>query len=91
VTIGSFSVAANARRRSIRYHFVDHQGEHRGGVFASMVGDGADDMTIIFYDEQDPDRSIPALGLMFHKLVWSERRASREEEAAKAAKGGTNL
>jgi hypothetical protein len=30
-------------------------------------------MTIIFYDENNPDRSIPASALLFHRLVWKEQ------------------
>jgi hypothetical protein len=75
VSMGSFSVTENSRPpyRQVRYHFVDPEGHYRGGCFDSMFCDQADDMTIIFYDENNPDRSVPASALMFHKLVWKER------------------
>jgi hypothetical protein len=86
VSIATFSVTANHWYQQIRYHFVDREGTHRGGWFESMVCDKADDLTIVFYDEENPDRSIPASALLFHKLVWKEPQplASRNVDSANA-------
>jgi hypothetical protein len=86
-SIGDFSVTTNMNPpyRSIRCHFVDPEGEYRGGIFDSMVCDQADDMTIIFYDEDHPDRSAPASALMFHKLVWKDQISSAKRSAESAA------
>jgi len=75
ISMGSFSVQRNTRPPywQILYHFVDPEGQCRGGCFDSMYCDQADDMTIIFYDENNPDRSIPASALLFHRLVWKEQ------------------
>jgi hypothetical protein len=80
VSMGSFSIKGNTKPpyRQVLYHFVDPEGHYRGGCFDSMYCDQADDMTIIFYDENNPDRSIPASALLFHKLVWKERPSSRD-------------
>jgi len=69
---GYISVAAHGIYQQIRYHFVDPENQYRGGWFESLICSRADDMTIIFYDEDNPDRSVPAVRLMFHKLVWKE-------------------
>ena len=73
ISMAPFSVRATGLYRQIRYHFVDPNDQYRGGSFESMVCSWADDMTIIFYDKDNPGRSVPASGLMFHKLVWKER------------------
>jgi hypothetical protein len=82
VSMGSFSVKGNTKPpyRQVLYHFVDPEGRYRGGCFDSMWCDQDDDMTIIFYDESNPDRSIPASALLFHKLVWKE--PNRTEQIA---------
>jgi hypothetical protein len=80
LSIGSFSVTAGGRppgNRQIRYHFVDPEGEYRGGMLDSLYCDQADDMTLVFFNEADPDQSVPASALMFHKLVWKESPATR--------------
>lgn len=81
VSMGSFSAETYSRPpyRQVRYHFVDPEGQYRGGCFDSMYCNRDDDMTIIFYDEADPEKSIPASALMFHKLVWKEQQPSAEE------------
>jgi hypothetical protein len=80
ISIGSFSVKRNTRPPycQVLYHFVDPAGQYRGGCFDSMYCDQADDMTIVFYDENNPDRSIPASALLFHKLVWKEQARTPE-------------
>lgn len=72
LSIGAFSVKTNHRPPyfQIRYHFVDPEGEYRGDIFDSMYCDRKDDMTVIFYDKDNADRSIPASALVFHRLVW---------------------
>jgi hypothetical protein len=75
LSIGSFSSQAGERPpgyRHIRYHFVDPEGEYRGGMLDSMFCDQTDDMTIVFYNEANPDQSVPASAMVFHKLVWKE-------------------
>jgi hypothetical protein len=73
ISMAPFSVRATGLYQQIRYHFVDPNDQYRGGSFESMICSWADDMTIIFYDKDNPGRSVPASGLMFHKLVWKER------------------
>jgi hypothetical protein len=84
VSMGSFSARGYSKPayRQILYHFVDPEGHYRGGCFDSVFCDQSDDMTIIFYDENNPDRSIPASALMFHKLVWKEKKTSPERADA---------
>jgi hypothetical protein len=74
VTIGGFSVHSGPKPIyiTIRYHFVDPDGEYRGGIIESMFCDKADDITVIFYNENNPDQSVPAAALLFHKLLWKE-------------------
>ncbi len=76
ISMAPFSVSANGFYRQIKYHFVDPEGQYRGGWFESMICSRADSMTIIFYDETNPDRSVPASGLMFHRLIWKESHSS---------------
>ncbi len=83
ISMAPFSVVAEGIYQQIRYHFVDLENEYRGGWFESLICSRADDLTIIFYDEDNPDRSVPASGLMFHKLVWKESPSS-EVPALKA-------
>ena len=84
VTIGDFSVEGGSKPpyRRIRYHFIDPSGHHWGGIFDSLFCDRADDMTVIFYDEANPDRSVPASALIFHKLVWKEQPDRAAAESA---------
>ncbi len=83
VSMGSFSAKTYTKPayRQILYHFVDPEGHYRGGCLDSVFCDESDDMTIIFYDENNPDRSIPASALMFHKLVWKEKETSQNDLA----------
>jgi hypothetical protein len=73
ISMAPFSVKATGLYQQIRYHFVDPNNQYRGGWFESMVCSRTDDMTIVFYDTENPDRNFPASGLMFHKLVWKQR------------------
>src|SRR5262245_35868517 len=57
IAMAPFSVRAEGRYKQIRYHFVDPEDVHRGGWFESMICNRSDDMTIIFYDQDNPDRS----------------------------------
>jgi hypothetical protein len=68
ISIGSLSV----NNGQLRYHFVDPHGEYRGATCNSVFSDRSDDMTLIFYDQDNPDRSVAASGLVFHKLIWKE-------------------
>lgn len=76
VSMGSFSADTFAKPpyRQVLYHFVDPEGQYRGGCLDSMYCNREDDMTIIFYDQADPEKSIPASALMFHRLVWKEQQ-----------------
>lgn len=73
LALGSFEVSRghHPAMRHIRYHFVDHEGEYRGGSFDSMFCDQSDDITLVFYDENDPDVSVPASALVFHRINWN--------------------
>ena len=84
VSMGGFSARTYSKPayRQILYHFVDPEGHYRGGCFDSVFCDQSDDMTIVFYDEKNPDRSIPASALMFHKLVWKGKDTSEERANA---------
>lgn len=73
ISMAPFSVKTTGLYQQIRYHFVDPNNHYRGGWFESMVCSRTDDMTIIFYDQDNPDRNFPASGLMFHKLAWKQR------------------
>src|ERR1700682_1863055 len=68
--------------KNIQYDFVDHKGDHYGGSVNSLFGDATDDLTLIFYDEDNPDKSVPASAMIFHKLVW---QLGREEPEAVSA------
>lgn len=74
LTIGPFSVYKSSQKHfsAVRYYFVDPNGEYRGGTMDSLLPAFPEDMTIVFYDPQDPERNIAAAGLNFHKLVWKE-------------------
>jgi hypothetical protein len=87
VSMGDFSAREYSKPayRQILYHFIDPEGHYRGGCFDSVLCDDSDDMTIIFYDENNPDRSIPASALMFHKLVWKEKQNSEKRADARNA------
>jgi hypothetical protein len=85
VSMGTFSAKTYTKPayRQILYHFVDPEGHYRGGCFDSAFCDQSDNLTIIFYDENDPDRSIPASALLFHKLVWRGKENSEEKADAR--------
>lgn len=89
------SLAVKAAERPlgyhIRYHFVDPAGEYRGGMLNSMFCDQADDMTIVFYNEANPDQSVPASALIFHKLLWKEKASPTVKGSAEnaASAGGS--
>jgi hypothetical protein len=72
--LGSFRVASTEGplMRRVIYHFVDEKGEYRGGSLKTLFCDTQDELTVIFYDEDDPEISIPASAMMFHRLRWSE-------------------
>jgi hypothetical protein len=74
LSFGGFSVQQTHRAFFLRvnYIFIDPQGEYRGGYVDSVFCSRADNMTIIFYDEKYPEKSMPAAALTFHKLVWNE-------------------
>jgi len=77
IAMGGFSIEGSTKPRCrIRYHFVDRDGQHWGGIFDSMFCNHDDDMTVIFYDEADPNSSVPAAALIFHRLVWKGGAAS---------------
>lgn len=88
LALGTFSVSRSGHPimlRHIRYQFVDHEGEYRGGSFDSMFCDQSDDLSLVFYDETNPDVSIPASAMVFHRLVWKETR--QRIPSAKSAGG----
>jgi hypothetical protein len=68
--------------RQMKYHFVDPEGHYRGGCVDALITNRRDDMTVVFYDEMNPDRNIPASALIFHKLRWKEQTPSAEEPVA---------
>jgi hypothetical protein len=83
LALGSFSVSRghHPAMRHIRYHFIDHEGEYRGGSFDSMFCDQSDDFTLIFYDEDDPDVSVPASAMVFHRINWKNTRSRSISDA----------
>lgn len=74
ISLGSFRVARAEKpfMKRVIYHFNDEQGSYRGGSFRSLFCDTRDDLTIVFYKESDPEISVPASAMMFHKLKWAE-------------------
>lgn len=76
--LGSFRIAHEAGPHMIRvvYQFVADDGQYHGGSFKTFSCDTADDLTIIFFDAANPEVSVPASAMMFHRLKWSA--ASRE-------------
>jgi hypothetical protein len=96
VSMGRFSAKEYRRARGllrfeIWYNFVDHNRDYRSRVLLdSLDSDPDNTMTIIFFDDKDSDRSFPAPGLIFHKVVWKEQPIPRAEAASQAAaKGGS--
>jgi len=84
LSIASFRISGYSRPffAQMLYHFVDPEGHYRGGNVAMLALPQKDDMTIVFYDEEDPDRNIPASALIFHKLLWKEQAPPVEEQTA---------
>jgi hypothetical protein len=74
IAMGPFEVRGSNRPpiSQIRYHFVDPEGEYHGGCFGSLFFDRSDDLTLVFYNEANPDQSVPASAMVFHRLVWKE-------------------
>jgi hypothetical protein len=72
--IGSFHVAGmeGPLLRRINFQFIDHNGDYRGGSFRSLFCDTRDNLTIVFFDEDNPDVSVPASSMMFHRLQWGD-------------------
>jgi hypothetical protein len=82
--IGSFRISGSSRPiyAQMLYHFVDPEGHYRGGSVDMLAFPQKDDMTIVFYDEENPDRNIPASALIFHKLLWKGQALPVEEQIA---------
>jgi hypothetical protein len=78
MSIAGFSL----NHRQMKYHFVDPEGNYRGGCIDSLIVNRTDNMTIVFYDVANPDRNIPASALVFHKLVWTQQQPDVEEKTA---------
>ena len=74
IALGNFRVTRTEGplMKCVVYHFKDQMGEYRGGFLKSLFCDTRDDLTIVFYDESDPEVSVPASAMMFHKLKWAE-------------------
>jgi hypothetical protein len=68
----------------MRYHFVDPEGEYRGGMIDMLAPRQEDDMTVVFYSEDNPDLNIPASALIFHKLLWKEQERHIEKTASES-------
>jgi hypothetical protein len=55
----------------VNYSFVDDQHHYRGGSVNTPFASGAnDDGTIVFYDPKNPEQSVPAAALLFHRVQW---------------------
>lgn len=74
VSLGRFYISGSTRRgmRQVNYDFFDHEHERRGGACDSLFVDGEDDLTLVFFNEADPDQSVPASAMIFHKIAWTE-------------------
>ena len=84
LSIASFRISGYSKPfyAQMRYHFVDPEGHYRGGSVDTLALPLKDDMTIVFYDEMNPDRNIPASALIFHKLLWKKQSPPVEEQTA---------
>ncbi len=63
--------AKRSLRSPVRYAFVDHEGNYRGGQcreFASNWQRG--EVALVFYDRKKPDRNRANFGFFFHELRW---------------------
>lgn len=74
VSLGRFYVSGGTRpgMRQVNYDFLDHQRERRGGACDSLFVDRRDDLTLVFFNEANPDQSVPASAMIFHKIAWTE-------------------
>ena len=74
IALGSFRVTRIEKpfMKRVVYRFNDQQGGYRAGSIRSLFCDTRDDLTVVFYDESDPEISAPVSAMMFHKLKWSE-------------------
>lgn len=72
ISAGSFNISqvGNGVLKDIQYSFVDHKNQYQGGIVRSLFCDRDNDLTLVFYDERNPERSVPASALIFHRLVW---------------------
>jgi hypothetical protein len=77
ISLGSFRVGREEKpmMRRVIYQFNDQRGGHRAGSFLTFFCDSRDDLTVVFYDESNPEISVPASAMMFHKLKWGKSRA----------------
>lgn len=87
LTIGRFSIQSCSRPPfcEVHYSFVDAVGGYRGGQVTSLFCAQEDSMTIIFYNEENPEKSIPASALTFHRLVWNEQSLSSQSTNTQSA------
>jgi hypothetical protein len=67
------SMAGPIMKRVV-YHFRDHEGEYRGGIFRTFFCDTRDHLTVVVYNEDNPAVSVPASAMMFHRVKWLEAR-----------------
>jgi len=58
--------------KRIVYQFIIGNGGYHGGSFRTLVFDSKDDLTVVFYPPSDPDVSVPASAMMFHRLKWAD-------------------
>ena len=74
IALGSFHIARMEKpfMKRVVYRFNDEDGGYHGDSFRSLFCDTRDDLTIVFYDESNPEISVPASAMMFHKLKWAE-------------------
>jgi hypothetical protein len=83
IAMAGFSVESSTRLiQRIRYNFVDNEGHYWGGIFDSMFCNREDDLTLVFYDEVNPEQSIPASALIFHKLLWKSKTSGNSTAVA---------
>jgi hypothetical protein len=76
ISLGSFRVSRLEKpfMKRVIYHFNDDQGGYRGDSFRTLFCDTRDELTVVFYNESNPEISVPASAMMFHKLKWAERQ-----------------
>jgi len=71
--LGNFRVSrAEGIWKRCAYQFIDGNGEYHGGSFRTLFSDPRDDLTVVFYPPSDPDVSVPASAMMFHRLKWAD-------------------